>query len=123
VSEPGLVVYRFGVGLFYANVARLMDEVMALVVDVAEQPRWFVLHAVAIDDVDYTGGQALSELARELAKADIVFAIADASPHLRRELDRFGVTGEIGANHLFDSLESARAAFHAAHGDRTEGEQ
>jgi sulfate permease, SulP family len=122
VSEPGLVVYRFGVGLFYANVSRLMDEVMALV-DVAEPPRWFVLHAVAIDDVDYTGGQALSELARELAKQNIVFAVADASPRLRRELDRFGVTGEIGANHLFDSLESARAAFHAAGGGEAEGER
>ena len=121
VSEPGLIVYRFGVGLFYANVSRLADEVMALV-EVTEPPDWFVLHAVAIDDVDYTGGQALSELARELAKLDIVFAIADASPELRRELDRFGVTGEIGANHLFDSLGSARAAFHAARGHGTEGE-
>ena len=27
VSEPGLVVYRFGVGLFYANAERLSEEV------------------------------------------------------------------------------------------------
>src|SRR5215471_8257775 len=31
VSEPGLVVYRFGVGLFYANAERLSDEIMGLV--------------------------------------------------------------------------------------------
>jgi MFS superfamily sulfate permease-like transporter len=122
VSEPGLIVYRFGVGLFYANVSRLADEVTALV-DVADPPRWFVLHAVAIDDVDYTGGQALSELARELARLNIVFAVADAGPQLQRELDRFGVTKEIGSDHVFDSLESARAAFHAARDDKTEGER
>ncbi len=123
VSEPGLVVYRFGVGLFYANVSRLTEEVMALVI-VAEPPQWFVLHAVAIDDVDYTGGQALSELAEQLTRRNIVFAVADASPQLRRELDRFGVTQKIGADHIFDSLESARAAFHAARNNKsTEGER
>ena len=31
VTEPGLVVYRFAVGIFYANVERLSDEVMGLV--------------------------------------------------------------------------------------------
>jgi len=39
VSEPGLVVYRFGVGLFYANASRLSEEVLGLV-DVPEPPRW-----------------------------------------------------------------------------------
>jgi high affinity sulfate transporter 1 len=120
-SEPGLVVYRFGVGLFYANVSRLAEEVMALV-DVPEPPRWFVLHAVAIDDVDYTGGEALSELAELLARRNIVFAVADASPELLRELDHFGITQMIGPEHVFDSLESARAAFHAAQNNTTEGE-
>ena len=122
VSEPGLIIYRFGVGLFYANAARLADDVMALV-EVAEPPRWFVLHAVAIDDVDYTGGQALAELAEELAKKNIVFAVADASPQLQHELDRYGVTDRIGSDHVFDSLESARAAFHSTHSDQTEGER
>jgi sulfate permease, SulP family len=120
-SEPGLVVYRFGVGLFYANATRLFEEAMALV-DVPDPPRWFVLHAIAIDDVDYTGGQTLAELADQLAERNIVFAVADAGPQLRRELDRFGVTGKIGSDRVFDSLESARAAFHAARDDEKEGE-
>ena len=60
--EPGLVVYRFGVGLFYANAARFTEEAIALV-DVPEPPRWLVLLADAIDDVDYTGGKTLAELA------------------------------------------------------------
>ena len=62
VTEPGLVVYRFGVGLFYANATRLTEEALELVGG-PEPPRWFVLHADAIDDVDYTGGKTLVELA------------------------------------------------------------
>jgi sulfate permease, SulP family len=112
-SEPGLVIYRFGVGLFYANAERLTEEVMGLVGG-PDPPRWFVLHADAIDDVDYTGGQTLAELADQLAKRGIVFAIADASDRLRTELDRFGVTDRIGAERYFDSLTAARDAFHRA---------
>jgi high affinity sulfate transporter 1 len=110
VTEPGLIVYRFGVGLFYANAQRLSEEALALV-DVPEPPRWFVLDADAIDDVDYTGGKTLAELAGELQERSVVFAVANASPRLRRELDRFGVTAKIGRERYFDDLEAARDAF------------
>lgn len=105
VTEPGLVIYRFGVGLFYANASRLMDEAMALV-DGADQPRWFVLLGEAIDDVDYTGGQTLAELADNLAERKITFAVAAVSDHLREELERFGVRARV-----FPTVADARAAF------------
>lgn len=113
LSEPGLVVYRFGVGLFYANAGRLAEEALGLV-DVPDPPRWFVLDAEAIDDIDYTGGKTLAELADELADRHVVFAIAGADDTIRRELDRFGVTAEIGKDHYYSSVDDARAAFHQA---------
>jgi hypothetical protein len=42
-----------------------------------------------------------------------VIAVVGARPSLRRELDRFGVTERIGAEHYYDSLRAARDAFHA----------
>jgi sulfate permease, SulP family len=115
VTEPGLVIYRFGVGVFYANAARLSEEVMALV-NVPDPPRWFVLCADAIDDIDYTGGQTVLELADQLRQRGIVFAVAEADDDLRRELDRFGLTAKIGPDRYFASLHDARAAFHATTG-------
>jgi high affinity sulfate transporter 1 len=113
VSEPGLVVYRFGVGLFYANAERFAEEIQGLV-DVPTPPRWFVLMADAMDDVDYTGGEVLGELADQLARRGIVLAIAAPSPHLRVELDRFGIVDKIGPDRIFDSPREARDAFHAS---------
>jgi SulP family sulfate permease len=115
VTEPGLVIYRFPVGIFYANAARLSEDVMGLV-NVPDPPRWFVLWADAIDDIDYTGAQTLVELAGQLRQRGIVFAIAEAGDDLRRELDRFGLTDKIGPDRYFDSLHAARDAFHAATG-------
>ena len=111
-TEPGLVVYRFGVGLFYANATRLSDDVLALV-DVPEPPRWFVLLADAIDDVDFTGGKTLLELAGQLADRDVVFCVA-AAERTMPELERFGVVEAIGVDHVFSSLDEAIAAFHTA---------
>jgi high affinity sulfate transporter 1 len=113
VTEPGLVIYRFGVGIFYANAARLSEEVMALV-NVPDPPHWFVLYADAIDDIDYTGAQTVLELANHLQQRGIVFAVAEASDDVRRELDRFGLTAKIGPDRYFATLHDARAAFHAA---------
>jgi sulfate permease, SulP family len=112
VTEPGLVIYRFPVGVFYANAVRLSEAVMGLV-NVADPPRWFVLQAEAIDDIDYTGAQTLLELADHLQERGIVLAVAEASDDLRRELDRFGLTDKIGPDRYFDSLHAARDAFHA----------
>jgi MFS superfamily sulfate permease-like transporter len=61
-----------------------------------------------MDDIDYTGGETLVELAEELRSRNIVFAVADANEHLQRELSRFGVDAR-----EFASIREARAAFHA----------
>jgi high affinity sulfate transporter 1 len=111
-TEPGLVVYRFGVGLFYANATRMSEDVLALI-DVAEPPRWFVLLADAMDDVDFTGGKTLLELAGQVADRNVVFCIA-AGQRVLPELERFGVVEAIGADHVFGSLDEAIAAFRAA---------
>jgi SulP family sulfate permease len=110
LSAPGLVVYRFAVGVFYANAERLSEEILGLV-DVPDPPRWFVLEADAIDDIDFTGGKTLAELADQLAGRGIVFAVAGARPAVRRELDQFGVTAKIGQDHVFETLDDAREAF------------
>jgi MFS superfamily sulfate permease-like transporter len=112
-SEPGLVIYRFGVGLFYANAERLSEEVLALV-STPDPPRWFVLDVGAMDDLDYTGGKTLAETAEQVKNRGIVFAVAEATPKLRAELDRFGVTETIGADHIYDTIQEAVEAFRGA---------
>jgi MFS superfamily sulfate permease-like transporter len=83
-------------------------------VDHDPRPRWFVLLAEAIDDVDFTGAQTLLEVARQLAERNVVFAIARVQPGVLAELDRFGFTDTIGHDHVYPTLPAAIAAFHAS---------
>jgi MFS superfamily sulfate permease-like transporter len=72
-----------------------------------------VLDADAIDDIDYTGGKTLHELVDQLQARGIVFAVAAAGRHVRGQLDRFGITDQLGPDHYYDTVRTARDAFHA----------
>ncbi len=112
-TEPGLVVYRFGGGIFYANVTRLSEEVLGLV-EGDDPPRWFVFDAAAVDDIDFTGGKTLAELADQLHARNVVLALCEVNDKVRGQLDTFGITPKIGAEHVYDTIEDAVEAFRSA---------
>jgi SulP family sulfate permease len=111
-TEPGLVVYRFGGGIFYANATRLSEEVLALV-EGDDPPRWFVLDAAAIDDIDFSGGKTLAEIADQLRERNVVLALCEVGDKVRVQLDTFGITAKIGAEHIYETVEDSVDAFHA----------
>jgi SulP family sulfate permease len=107
VSEPGLIVYRFGAGLFYANAQHLSDELLELA-SAETPPRWIIFDAVAVDDIDFTGGKTLAELSAQLGRQGVTLAFADTRRAVRAEIERYGVTGP-----FFESVGAAREAFRA----------
>jgi len=112
-SERDLVVYRFGVGLFYANASRFTEEILALV-DVPEPPRWLVLVADGIDDVDFTGGKTMLELVDQLKQRGVTFALAGVREEVLPELEEFGIVAKVGNERIFATPEEAIAAFDAS---------
>lgn len=107
---PGLVVYRFGAGVFYANANRLSEEMLGLLAG-ERPPRWLVLDCAMIDDLDYTGGYTLAEVAGQLRRRGVVLALCEVDDHVRPQLDTFGIAGQVGAEHIFDTVDDAVAAF------------
>jgi high affinity sulfate transporter 1 len=107
-AAPGLIVYRFTHSLYYANAPRFQDEVLELTSPGGAPTRWLCVDGAAIDDVDYTGGAMLISVARKLKERGVRFVFADISDHVRRELDRSGVTDIVGTDAYFDNLEEVR---------------
>ncbi len=103
-AAPGLVVYRFGATLYYANASRFTEEAFELF-EAAEPPlRWLCLAAGAIGDVDYTGAEAIRQLHGELARSGVQLLACDLSPQVRAELDAYGLTELIGAGNVLDDV-------------------
>ncbi len=53
-ARTGLVIYRFGASLYYANAARFVEEVQDLARGAPDPIRWFCLAMEAVNDIDFT---------------------------------------------------------------------
>jgi hypothetical protein len=87
--RPGLFLYRFEASLYYANVEKLTAEVTML----AGHPgiREICIDASAIPDVDYSAGQELLSLAKDLGERGVSITITHCIDLVRDELRRYGV--------------------------------
>lgn len=110
---PGLVVYRYDSPLFFANADDFRRRVLAAVDANPDPVAWVVLNTEAIVDVDITATDALEEVRRELDERGIVLALARLKQDLRESLAPTGLLERIGEDHLFATLPTAIAAFHA----------
>ena len=113
---PGVVLYRFGADLFYANEKRFCDEVRALVGGAPTPVRWFVVDASAITDIDYSAARSLRDLIDELARRKVALVFARVTADLRADMDRHGITAALGSRHLYRTLHEALAEVRAAGG-------
>jgi sulfate permease, SulP family len=109
-TDPGLIVYRFGADLFYANADRFADEVRALVGGAPAPVEWFVVDCAAVFDVDYTAARTVRDLIDELKDAKVGLVLARVNTFLRSDLVRHGVAEAVGEHRIFDTLHKAIAA-------------
>lgn len=114
VTEPGLVMYRFGAALFYANAGRFLEEISSLVQPMPSSVRWVVVDAEAMTHVDYTAARVVMELKKNLTEAGVELAFARVPWDTRSDLDRHHLTEAIGAARIFNRLHDAIAAFEKA---------
>ncbi len=114
VTEPGLVMYRFGAALFYANAGLFSDQIRSLVGPAPSAVRWLVVDAEAITNVDFTAARVVRELQQDLVQSGVTLGFARVSVSLRSDLDRHRLTEVIGPEHLFDRLHDAIRAFDEA---------
>ena len=114
-TEEGLVIYRFGTNLYYANASRLIDDVTALA-DHGGPLRWLVLDGAAIGDVDYTAAAVLTSVIEHLRKRDARFAVSAVLGPVREQLDRYGISATLGPGAYYDTPGEALQAFHTATG-------
>ena len=110
VTAPGLIVYRFGADLFYANQNRFCGEVRSLVAQAPTPLHFFVVDAGAITDIDFSAACSLRELFEELAARQVRVIFGRVNQYLRADMDRHGITAVVGAAQIFPTLHEAITA-------------
>jgi MFS superfamily sulfate permease-like transporter len=103
-AAPGLVVYRFGANLYYANANRFIGEIRRIVENDPHLER-ICIDLGGVGDIDYTGGEALRGLFGELEQHDVSLVLAAVSPLVGARLTRYGLLDTIGEQAVFDTVQ------------------
>jgi len=112
---PGLVLFRFDAPLIFANARVFRDQVRALAA-AEPPPRWIVVAAEPITDVDTTAADVLEELDNDLNARGISLVLAEMKSPVRAKIDRYRLTRTIDPEHFFPTVEDAVAAYEAQTG-------
>ncbi len=109
--EPGLVIYRFGAIMYYANAERLIDDVRAIQSLGTTPPTWLCVDAEMISDVDFSGGSTILDAVGLIQGAGTRLVFARVKSNVREQLQRYGVVDLVGDDAFFDSIEALLDAY------------
>src|SRR6476660_9708736 len=111
-TKEGLVAYRFGTSLYYANASRLLEDVTALVGH-GSPVHWLIIDCAAIGDVDYTASAVLVEVVEHAHQQNVRLVFTSVLGPVRQQLDRYGISNALGQDAYFDTPGHALDAFHS----------
>ena len=106
----GLIVFRFDAPLFFANARAFRQQVRELAA-AEPRPRWILVAAEPITDVDTTAADMLEDLDETLNGQGISLIFAEMKDPVRAKIERYELTRTIDPTHFFPTIESAIAAF------------
>jgi high affinity sulfate transporter 1 len=107
---PGCVLFRFDAPLFFANARTFRDQVRRLARS-EPPPKWIVVAAEPITDVDTTAADMLEDLDEGLNAQGISLVFAELKDPVRQKIERYELTRTIDPTHFFPTLGAAVAAF------------
>ena len=106
----GLAVFRFDAPLFFANARTFRDQIRLLAA-AEPRPRWIVIAAEPITDVDTTAADMLKDLDEELNAHGTSLVFAELKDPVRDKLERYELVGPLDPAHFYPTLEAAVDAF------------
>ncbi len=112
---PGCVLFRFDAPLLFAN-SRTFREQIRTLARAEPAPRWIIVAAEPITDVDTTAADMLEDLDVELNGKGINLVFAEMKDPVRRKVERYELTRTIAPEHFFPTIAAAVEAFRATTG-------
>ena len=107
------MIFRFDTQLFFAN-ARTFREQIRRLAAAQPPPRWIVIAAEPITDVDTTAADMLADLDEELNATGTSLVFAELKDPVRAKLERYQLIGPLDPEHFFPTLDAALDQFRRA---------
>ena len=112
---PGLVIFRFDGPLIFANARTFREEILRLA-DADPRPRWILVAAEPITDIDITAADIVADLDHELNANGVSLVFAELNHIVREKAVRYEVTKVINPAHFFPTIADAVDAYRSSSG-------
>lgn len=116
---PGLVIYRFHHGMYYANSEQLAQEIREMATIGSVPVRWLCVDMAAVDDVDFTAAAVLREAIADLRKAGVRVVVATVGDEVLQELRVSGLLDALDPDAVYSDILSLREAYIASSSARS----
>jgi high affinity sulfate transporter 1 len=110
-DTSGIIIYRFGASLYFANANLFEEEVGKLFARAVTPVKWFVLDAQSMNDMDTTGAETMHQVLTWLAGRGVSVAVSRANPSTATLLRHYHLLELIGENRMYPTNRHAIAAF------------
>ena len=107
----GLVVVRYDSPLFFANAEDFAIHCEQALDSAPTPPRWLLLNMESNTTVDITALDALERVRALCVERGVVLALVRVKQSVIAMLNKHGVGGRIGAEHIYPTLPTAVAAY------------
>ena len=108
---PGLLIYRFSHGMYYANTEVLSEQVTKLVKEANPPLAWFCIDAAAVDDIDFSAAAVLRTLYGLLHEHGIRLVFSEVSPGVYAQLENSGIIDLVGRDAFYESAGAVVSAY------------
>ena len=115
-DASGMIIYRFGAPLYFANASLFEEEVEELITKAATPVKWFVLDTEAVNDIDTTGAEVLHQVLTWLKTKGVTIVLSRTSPNVANLLAHYHLLDLIGETRLYPTNRHAIAAYRHEHG-------
>ena len=113
-TEPGLVIYRFGTGLYFANASRLVEDLFEINTPAAARCAGSCSTARRSATWTTPLPRCSAGPITQLHERHIRFVMTSVIGPVRQQLEHYGISGAAGPDAYFDTAGEALEAFHAA---------
>jgi MFS superfamily sulfate permease-like transporter len=106
-TAPGLIVFRYGAELFYANADRFGDQARELVAKAPQPVKWLVIDAEAITHIDLSAARSVRTLIQELSSQGVRVAFGRVDTYLESDMRRHHIVEAVSEGRIFPTLHEA----------------
>lgn len=108
---PGLLILRWDAPLFFANANIFRRVVRETIARTEPTPKWVLVAAEPVTDVDTTAAEMLVDLDEELNANGIHLVFAEMKDPVKDKIVHYGLLETIDSHHFYPTIKTAIKAF------------